>query len=490
MNLQALPEEALKEILALTEAKKRLDLQEEAQERFMSFAHHVYENFIEGRHHRIIAEKLEKVARGEIKRLIVNMPPRHSKSEFASYLMPAWFLGRNPKLKIIQATHNTELAVRFGRKVRDLLDDPQYQEVFPDTKLKEDNKGAGRWQTQAGGEYFAAGVGAAVTGRGADLFIIDDPHSEQDALSESAFDHAYEWYTSGPRQRLQPGGSIIIVMTRWGKKDLTGRLLAAQGSDIMSDQWEVVEFPAILPSGSALWPEFWEKDALLGIKASLPVAKWSAQWQQEPTVSEAAIIKREWWQVWDKEDIPSLDYILQAYDTAFSKKESADYSAITTWGIFKPEEAGAEHIILLDARRGRWNFPELKEVAYEEHEYWEPDMVIVEAKATGTPLIDELRLRGIPALGFAPGKGRDKVTRMHMVAPLFEAGVVWAPDPVEKKFSDEVIEEVTSFPNGDHDDFCDSMTLALMRFRQGGFVSLSGEDDMNDEYAPRRREYY
>tara|TARA_R100000655_G_scaffold51287_2_gene88948 strand:- start:4861 stop:6333 length:1473 start_codon:yes stop_codon:yes gene_type:complete len=490
MNLQALPEEALKEILALTEAKKRLDLQEEAQERFMSFAHHVYENFIEGRHHRIIAEKLEKVARGEIKRLIVNMPPRHSKSEFASYLMPAWFLGRNPKLKIIQATHNTELAVRFGRKVRDLLDDPQYQEVFPDTKLKEDNKGAGRWQTQAGGEYFAAGVGAAVTGRGADLFVIDDPHSEQDALSESAFDHAYEWYTSGPRQRLQPGGSIIIVMTRWGKKDLTGRLLAAQGSDIMSDQWEVVEFPAILPSGSALWPEFWEKDALLGIKASLPVAKWSAQWQQEPTVSEAAIIKREWWQVWDKEDIPSLDYILQAYDTAFSKKESADYSAITTWGIFKPEEAGAEHIILLDARRGRWNFPELKEVAYEEHEYWEPDMVIVEAKATGTPLIDELRLRGIPALGFAPGKGRDKVTRMHMVAPLFEAGVVWAPDPVEKKFSDEVIEEVTSFPNGDHDDFCDSMTLALMRFRQGGFVSLSGEDDMNDEYAPRRREYY
>ena len=145
---------------------------------------------------------------------------------------------------------------------------------------------------------------------------------------------------------------------------------------------------------------------------------------------------------------------------------------------------------MLDARRGRWNFPELKEVAHEEHEYWEPDMVIVEAKATGTPLIDELRLRGIPALGFAPGKGRDKVTRMHMVAPLFEAGVVWAPDPVEKKFSDEVIEEVTSFPNGDHDDFCDSMTLALMRFRQGGFVSLSGEDDMNDEYAPRRREYY
>jgi predicted phage terminase large subunit-like protein len=276
-------------------------------------------------------------------------------------------------------------------------------------------------------------------------------------------------------------------MTRWGKKDLTGRLLAAQGSDIMADQWEVVEFPAILPSDKPLWPEFWDKDALLGIKASLPVQKWNAQWQQTPTSSDSAIIKREWWQLWDKKEIPPVKYIIQSYDTAFSKKESADYSAITTWGVFEPEEGGSDNLILLDARRGRWNFPELKEVAYEEHEYWEPDMVVVEAKATGTPLIDELRLRGIPALGFSPGKGRDKVTRMHMVAPLFEAGIVWAPN--DKKFADEVIEEVVSFPNGDHDDFCDSMTLALMRFRQGGFVSLLGEEEEHDEYR-RKREYY
>tara|TARA_R100000700_G_scaffold39988_2_gene54262 strand:- start:2867 stop:4330 length:1464 start_codon:yes stop_codon:yes gene_type:complete len=487
MNLQALPEEALKEILALTEAKKKLDIREKAQEYFMSFAHYVYDNFIEGAHHRVIAEKLEKVAKGEIKRLIINMPPRHSKSEFASYLMPAWFLGKNPRLKIIQATHNTELAVRFGRKVRDLIADPQYKDIFPTTNLKEDNKSAGKWQTDVGGEYFAAGVGAAVTGRGADLFVIDDPHSEQDAMSESAFDNAYEWYTSGPRQRLQPGGSIIIVMTRWGKKDLTGRLIAAQGSDMLADQWEVVEFPAILPSDKPLWPEFWSKDALLGIKASLPVQKWSAQWQQEPTNTESAIVKRDWWQLWEKEEIPPCKYIIQSYDTAFSKKESSDFSAITTWGIFEPDEGGIDNIVLLDAQRGRWNFPELKEKAYEEHEYWEPDMVIIEAKATGTPLIDELRLRGIPALGFSPGKGKDKITRMHMVAPLFEAGVVWAPE--NKKFAEELIEEVVSFPNGDYDDFCDSMTLALMRFRQGGFISLNGEDDQQDFYRPKR-EYY
>jgi predicted phage terminase large subunit-like protein len=255
----------------------------------------------------------------------------------------------------------------------------------------------------------------------------------------------------------------------------------------MSDQWEVVEFPAILPSDKPLWPEFWDKDTLLGIKASLPVAKWSAQWQQQPTSEEGAIVKKDWWNMWDKEEIPPVKYIIQSYDTAFSKKESADYSAITTWGIFTSEEDGSDNIILMDAKRGRWSFPDLKREAYEEYEYWEPDMVIVEAKASGTPLIDELRLHNIPALSFSPGKGKDKTTRMHMVAPLFEAGKVWAPE--NKGFAEEVIEEIASFPYGDHDDFCDSMTMALMRFRQGGFIYLDGEDEEED-YVPRMRNYY
>ena len=486
MRYDTLPDEALKEFLMLKEAEARLILREKAQNNFMPFVHHVYENFIEGRHHLEIAEKLEKVATGEITRLIVNMPPRHSKSELASYLMPAWFLGRNPKLKIIQATHNTELAVRFGRKVRDLIDSEQYGHIFPDTDLKADSKAAGRWETSAGGEYFAAGVGAAVTGRGADLFIIDDPHSEQDAMSEGRLEEAYEWYTSGPRQRLQPGGKIIVVMTRWGLRDLTGRLIKAQGSDVLSDQWEIVEFPAILPSENPLWPEFWKKDDLLKVKASLPVQKWGAQWQQQPTAEEGAIVKKEWWRIWKKEDIPEVDYIIQSYDTAFSKKESADYSAITTWGVFRSEETGADNIILMDASRGRWNFPELKEKALEENEYWQPDMMIVEAKASGLPLTDELRRAGIPIMNYTPSKGRDKVTRMHTVAPLFEAGMVWAP---EKHFAEEVIDECMAFPNGEHDDYVDSMTMALIRFRQGGFISLNGEEDDTDYYRPKR-EYY
>lgn len=488
---EAIPEDILKEITALTEAEVRLQTRTRAQKHFMPFAHHVYENFIEGKHHRIISKKLELVAQGKLKRLIINMPPRHSKSELASYLMPAWFLGRNPRLKIIQATMNTELATRFGRKVRDLIDDPYYQEVFPETDLKPDSQAAGRWETSKGGEYFAAGVGAAMTGRGADLLIIDDPHSEQDALSSTAYDHAYEWYTSGPRQRLQPGGAIIIVQTRWSKKDLTGRLLNEQAKDTMADQWDVIEFPAILPSGNPLWPEFWDKDELLGVKASLSPTKWNAQWQQNPTSEEVALIKRDWWRTWEKEDIPPVSYILQSFDTAFSKRETSDYTAITTWGVFDPEEDGTEHIILLDAKKGRFNFPELKGEAMEQYDYWEPDMVLIEAKASGMPLADELLRINIPVTTYSPGRrkrggGVDKTTRMHMVAPIFEAGRVWAPD---KKFAEDVIEECAAFPNGEHDDLCDSMTMALIRFREGSLVVLEQEED--DIYRPsRRREYY
>ena len=492
MNLDVLPKEVLQEVFLLEQQKTKLDTRDIAQKNFLAYAQHVYEGFIVGRHHKIIAEKLERIATGKLKRLIVNMPPRHSKSEMASYLMPSWFLGRNPKLKIIQATMNTELAVRFGRKVRDLIADPVYTEVFPETDLKQDSQAAGRWETSAGGEYFAAGVGAAMTGRGADLLIIDDPHSEQDALSSTAYDNTYEWYTSGPRQRLQPGGTIIIVQTRWSKKDLTGRLIQAQAKDTMSDQWEVVEFPAILPNDKLLWPEFWNKDELLRVKASLSPMKWNAQWQQNPTSDDVAMIKRDWWIPWEEEAVPKLDYILQSYDTAYSKKETADYSAITTWGVFEPKANGVQHLIMLDAKKGRWNFPELKEIALEENDYWEPDMMLIEAKASGQPLADELRLLNLPVLTFSPGRRKggnlDKTTRMHIVSPIFESGKVWYPSG--EKFAEDVIEEVASFPNGDHDDYCDSMTMAVMRFRQGGFVTLDGEDQGEDWYPRSKREYY
>tara|TARA_R110000796_G_scaffold4785_1_gene18201 strand:+ start:260 stop:1720 length:1461 start_codon:yes stop_codon:yes gene_type:complete len=481
-------EDVIREVLALEEMQQKLIIREKAQKDFMVFVKYVYENFIEGTHHKKIATLFEKLSTTPGSRIIVNMPPRHTKSEFASYLLPAWLIGKNPKLKIIQTTHTAELAVRFGRKVRNLMELQIYKDIFPDVDLRIDSKAAGRWETGQGGEYYAAGVGGAITGRGADLLIIDDPHSEQDALSETAMEGAYEWYTSGPRQRLQPGGSIVVVMTRWSLKDLTGKLLKAQGSDVMSDQWDVVEFPAILPSDNILWPEFWKKDELLRVKASLSLGKWNAQWQQNPVAEEGAIIKKEWWNKWEKKDIPPVSYIMQSYDTAFSKKETADYSAITTWGVFKPKEGEPEAIILMDAQRGRWDFPELKAKALQEYTYWEPDMVIVEAKASGTPLTDELRATGIPVVNYTPSKGRDKHTRMHMVAPIFESGKVWAP---ERRFAEEVIDECAAFPHGDNDDYCDSMSMALIRYRKGGFVRLDSDEEEDDiTTVPFSRQYY
>ena len=484
---QFLTDEELMKVAPMLERLNKLDEREEKQKDFMSFVKYVWPDFIEGAHHKIYAEKLQAVADGKIKRLIINMPPRHTKSEFASYLFPTWLMGRDPTKKIIQATHTAELAVGFGRKVKNLIENEDFRDIFPDVKLAVDAKASGRWSTNAGGEYYAVGVGGALAGRGADLAIIDDPVSEQDALSSTALDTIYEWYTSGPRQRLQPGGSIIIVMTRWSIRDLTAKVLSKQ-SEKGADKWDIVEFPAIMPSGKSLWPEYWKLEELEGVKASIPVGKWNAQYMQNPTAEEGAIIKREWWQKWEKEDPPECNYIIQSYDTAFSKSDRADYSAVTTWGIFTESESNEEHIMLLDAVKGRWEFPQLKEEANELYKLYDPDMVLIEQKGSGMPLTQELRRMGIPVTPFTPSRGADKFTRMHSCAPVFESGMVWCP---ETNFADEVMEECASFPNGEHDDLADSMTQAILRFRQGGFIVTPTDYNDEDDYEFRSsREYY
>jgi len=482
IDINKLPVEAKKEFL-----RYKIKLEEKRKESaikndFMSFVKYVWPDFIEGSHHKIMSEKFNKVATGDLKRIVINMAPRHTKSEFASYLLPSWMIGKNPKLKIIQATHTTELAVRFGRKAKNLIDSQEYQKIFQ-TKLREDSKAAGRWETNEGGEYFAAGVGGSITGRGADLLIIDDPHSEQDALNTNALERTWEWYTSGPRQRLQPGGIIVVVMTRWNTKDLTGRLINAQ-KETKADQWEVIEFPAILPNEKPLWPEYWKLEELEGVKAGLPIGKWNAQYQQNPTAEEGSIIKREWWNLWDK-DLPPLYHVIQSYDTAFLKKETADYSAITTWGVFYPTEDSGPNLILLDVVKDRFEFPELRRVALEQYNYWKPESVIVEGKASGMPLTFELRKQGIPVINYTPSRGNDKHARVNAVAPLFESGQIWATDD---KFAEEVIEECAAFPYGDHDDLVDSMTQAVMRFRQGGFIEHP--DDEQDNPLPQQQRVY
>lgn len=421
------------------------------------------------------------------------MPPRHTKSEFASYLLPAWFLGKFPQKKVIQTSHTAELAVGFGRKVRNLVDSEVYKGIFPGVGLQVDSKAAGRWATNQGGDYFAIGVGGAVTGKGADILIIDDPHSEQEAtLAETnpeVYDKTYEWYTSGPRQRLQPGGAIIMVMTRWSKKDLTGQVLkaAAQRS---GEEWEVIEFPALFEGDKPLWPEFWSKEELVALRAELPMSKWMAQYMQNPTSEVSAIIKREWWRVWEKDNPPPCEFLIQSWDTAFLKSERADYSACTTWGVFYQEDDTGlpqANIILLNCFKKRMEFPELKQRAMEEFTEWQPDALIVEAKATGAPLIFELRAMGIPVQEFTPSRGNDKIARLNAVADIFASGHVWIPNTA---WAEELVEEVASFPSGEHDDLVDSMSQALLRYRRGGFLRLATDEPDELPAFRRKKQYY
>lgn len=494
-NINNIPEAHLADLYKTLAEFEHIDAKEGAEKDFLKFVGKVWPSFIGGRHHKRMAKAFERVANGECKRLIINMPPRHTKSEFASYLLPAWFLGRFPQKKIIQTSHTAELAVGFGRKVRNLVDSEPYKEVFPDVALQADSKAAGRWATNGGGEYFAIGIGGAVTGKGADLLIIDDPHSEQEAaLSETnpeIYDKTYEWYTSGPRQRLQPGGSIVIVMTRWSKKDLTGQILKSSVQR-SGEEWEVIEFPAILPTGNPLWPEFWPLKELEVLKKELPTGKWMAQYMQQPTSETSAIVKREWWRIWEQDSPPHCDHIIQSWDTAFLKTQRADYSACTTWGVFyHPDDTGRSqaNIILLDSFKDRMEFPELKEVAYRHWKDWEPDSFIVEAKAAGAPLIFELRAMGIPVQEFTPSKGNDKIARLNAVADIFASGRVWVPNT---NWAEELVEEVASFPSGEHDDLVDSMTQALLRFRRGGFLQLGSdyEDELPGFRSRRHKGYY
>ena len=493
--LPALSPAEQEKLLAELDHLESLKKQRLAQGKFLAFVSQMWPSFIGGRHHARMADAFERVARGECKRLIINMPPRHTKSEFASYLLPAWFLGKYPNKKIIQTSHTAELAVGFGRKVRNLVDTEAYHKIFPDLVLQADSKAAGRWNTSKGGDYFAIGVGGAVTGKGADLLIIDDPHSEQEAAiaetSPEVYDKTYEWYTSGPRQRLQPGGSIVVVMTRWSKRDLTEQVLKA-AAQRGGEEWEVIEFPALLPSGNPLWPEFWSLEELTALKEELPNSKWMAQYQQNPTSEASAIVKRDWWQIWEPEKPPTCQFVLMSWDTAFEKHNRADYSALTTWGVFyHPDATGKEqaNIILLNAFRDRMEFPVLKQTAIDQYKSWKPDGVIIEKKASGAPLIYELRSMGIPVQEFTPSKGNDKISRLNAVSDLFASGRVWCPNT---HWAEEVVNEVAEFPAGEHDDYVDSVSLALMRFRKGGYIKsdLDEPDEVKMFKSNRNRGFY
>jgi len=485
-----LPDAQRRELAELLESYAKETTKVKGKDDFITFIKHVYPGYKVGPHHRRLAKIFEDIANGVKKRVIVNIAPRHGKSEMISYLAPAWFLGKYPEKKVIMASHTADLAVNFGRRVRNLVGSELYHDIFPSVELQADSKSASRWGTNANGEYFAIGVGGALAGRGADLFIIDDPHSEQQAMQGRAdvFEPAWEWFQSGPLQRLMPGGAIIVVMTRWSKLDLTGQIVDHMTKNEGTDQWEVVEFPAIL-NDKPLWPEFWTIEELLAKKAALDVRYWQAQYMQEPTSEEGALIKKEWWQVWENENPPQCEFIIMALDAAQEKTTRSDFNALTVWGIFFNEEEKCNQIILLNAIKERMEYPELKEMVLEQYKEWQPDSFIVEKKSNGAVLYQEMRRMGVPLMEFTPGKGQDKISRVNSVTDLFRSGIVWIPD---RRWAWEVVEECNDFPAGRNDDLVDSTTLALMRFRQGGFVRLPSDEPEPSKMfkSSRHRGYY
>jgi predicted phage terminase large subunit-like protein len=488
--LPTMPEKQKRRTAELLKKYKEEVTREVSKESFLDFVKHVYPGYKVGPHHYKLAKIFEEIAAGKKKRVIVNIAPRHGKSELISYLAPSWFLGKYPNKKVIMASHTADLAIQFGRRVRNLVGSDNYHDIFPQIELQADSKSAQRWGTNFGGEYFAIGVGGALAGRGADLFIIDDPHSEQDAKlgRPEVFLPAWEWFQSGPIQRLMPGGAIIVVMTRWSKLDLTGQIVTQMERNEDVDPWEVVQFPAIDENEQPLWPEFWPIEELLAKKASLDIRYWNAQYMQEPTSEEGALIKRDWWQMWEDDNPPQCEFTIMSLDAAQETNNRADFNALTTWGVFFNEEVNNYNIILLNSIKKRMEFPDLKALVLEEYREWQPDAFIVEKKSNGAALYQELRRMGVPIGEFTPGKGNDKTSRVNAVSDLFRSGIVWAP---HRRWAMEVIEECNDFPSGINDDLVDATTLALMRFRQGGFIRLpSDEPDEIKLFKSKRRKVY
>lgn len=445
------------EVLRLLEEMEDRQAVEDARADFLSFVRVMYPEYMTGPHHKYLADLLQDVERGVKDRVAVSVGPRFGKSLLISTYYPAWYLGHHPDHYVILASHTADLAVDFSRKVRNIINSPEYRRIFPETVVSSDSKAAGKWSTTRGGEFFAVGVGGAIAGRGAHLLLVDDPFSEQDILSgkTETFEKAYQWFTFGARTRLMASGAVAILHTRWSPADLIGRLITDMAANPQADQYEVVEFPAILPSGRALWPEMWPLEKLERTRASMPAFQWSAQYQQQPTSEEGAIIAREKWRRWEREKPPKTDWLLMSIDTAYTVQTRSDYSACTLWGVFHNED-GEPGIILINAWRAKMEFPELKRRVMIDNEKWRPDGIIIEAKAAGYPLIQEMRRSGIPVQAYTPSRGNDKMARLNAVSDLFESSMVWAP---RGKWADEVIEEVAQFPAGAHDDYVDTCVL-------------------------------
>jgi predicted phage terminase large subunit-like protein len=420
-------------------------------------------------------------------------------------LFPAWYIGRNPEHEILTVSHSDQLSSDFGRSVRDIVSTEQFQDIFRGVALRSDVRAAGKWKTNQGGTYYAAGVRSQIAGRGAHIAILDDVMSEEDSYSDAGRRYIKEWYPAGLRTRIMPNGAILIINTRYHYDDLCGWLLKQEeNSEYETIPWEVIRIPAWLdedaaellqlPEGTSYFPE-WKSDEYLRIdeseiKASNGSRYWNALYMQNPTPDEGGLIKKNWIKWWEFEDPPACDFIIQTFDTAFSTKTTADYSVIQTWGIFSmydEDELGIEsyqpHMILLGNMKGRYEYPELRRMSQILYDQFQPDVCIIEKKASGQSLIQDMRRSGLPVQEYTPD--RDKVSRVYAASPMIETGKVWIPK--NKPWADDLLTEMLQFPNAAHDDQVDAMTMAIHYMKESWHLTHPEDPDWDDDNKKNKK---
>lgn len=441
------------------------------------------DNFVEGKHLHLICDALQELEEGKVTRLMIFMPPRSSKSRLSSILFPSWVLGRHSMHDTMVVSYSKELAIDFSREVRNLVKTEEYLEIFPKMGLRADSKAAYRWQTTAGGTYTAGGIKSGIAGKGAHVAIIDDPLSEQEAVSEISRKYVHNWWPGGLRSRLAPGGKIVVVSTRWHLDDLCGWLIKQEASSDLAEKWKILEIPALIetekqeklfgyPIDTSYWPERWSTEQLRITRGNMPDHQWNALYQQHPNSQEGGIFKESMFQDWPKQRPPKCDFIFQTLDTSHGKNQRSDFSVLQTWGLFylieeyeddfgRPDEQKAPHIILLDSQRGRWPFDVLKTTTKICFDEFKPDVVIIEDKQNGQTLIQELQRGGIPVIPYNPDK--DKVSRAYACQPVMSAGRVWVRKKMKK--DQELLTECLEFPYGTNDDQVDAMVQGILYIR-------------------------
>jgi predicted phage terminase large subunit-like protein len=392
---------------------------------------------------------------------MVFLPPRHGKSEFISRYSTAWILGKFPDTRIILTSYEADFAASWGRKSRDLLE--EFGPSLFGVEVSSKSSAANRWDIEGHeGGMVTAGVNGPITGKGADIGIIDDPvKNDQEAMSATYQERTYEWYKSTFRTRLHKGGAIILIMTRWHENDLAGKLLAAQEED--GEKWDVVSLTAIAEEGDALGrepgeplcPELFTLEALENIKKAVGAFWWAALYQQRPSPAEGGILKRNWWKYY-RQAPEKFEEVIQSWDMSFKDFNTSDYVVGQVWG-----RKGADKY-LLDQVRARLDFPATVQAVRNLTSKWpQARAKLVEDKANGTAVIATLKNEISGLIPVNPEGG--KIVRAQAVSPDIEAGNVYLPDPTIAPWIHDFVEECAAFPNGAHDDQVDAMSQALHR---------------------------